>query len=108
MKSIEKWPLVLKSFNTLKEDTITSYEHIPFGDLPKKFDDKPDDSTPEGMVAEAARKREHRLIKNREAARECRRKKKEYIKVSSVQFGLLCSFSVSKIESKCLKPRTSS
>ena len=27
-----------------------------------------------------ARKREMRLLKNREAARECRRKKKEYIK----------------------------
>ncbi|XP_019888766.1 cyclic AMP-responsive element-binding protein 1 isoform X7 [Ooceraea biroi] len=34
-----------------------------------------------GVVAEdAARKRELRLMKNREAARECRRKKKEYIK----------------------------
>ncbi|XP_019888764.1 cyclic AMP-responsive element-binding protein 1 isoform X4 [Ooceraea biroi] len=36
---------------------------------------------PGGVVAEdAARKRELRLMKNREAARECRRKKKEYIK----------------------------
>lgn len=35
---------------------------------------------PEEMIQEAARKREHRLVKNREAARECRRKKKEYIK----------------------------
>ncbi|XP_065342207.1 cyclic AMP-responsive element-binding protein 1 isoform X2 [Cloeon dipterum] len=32
------------------------------------------------MAEEAARKRELRLLKNREAARECRRKKKEYIK----------------------------
>ena len=31
-------------------------------------------------VEEASRKREVRLMKNREAARECRRKKKEYIK----------------------------
>ena len=30
---------------------------------------------------EQARKREIRLLKNREAARECRNKKKEYIKV---------------------------
>ncbi|XP_060776590.1 cAMP-responsive element modulator-like isoform X1 [Neoarius graeffei] len=29
---------------------------------------------------EASRKRELRLLKNREAARECRRKKKEYVK----------------------------
>ncbi|XP_066595097.1 cyclic AMP-responsive element-binding protein 1 [Prorops nasuta] len=32
------------------------------------------------IVEDAARKRELRLLKNREAARECRRKKKEYIK----------------------------
>uniref|UniRef100_A0ABD2XER5 BZIP domain-containing protein n=1 Tax=Trichogramma kaykai TaxID=54128 RepID=A0ABD2XER5_9HYME len=38
-------------------------------------------STGPGVVVEdAARKREQRLMKNREAARECRRKKKEYIK----------------------------
>ncbi|XP_012272549.1 cyclic AMP-responsive element-binding protein 1 isoform X12 [Orussus abietinus] len=37
--------------------------------------------TGHGVVAEDnARKRELRLLKNREAARECRRKKKEYIK----------------------------
>ena len=33
-----------------------------------------------GMGGTTGRKREIRLIKNREAARECRRKKKEYIK----------------------------
>ena len=33
-----------------------------------------------GMGGTGSRKREIRLIKNREAARECRRKKKEYIK----------------------------
>ena len=32
------------------------------------------------QAEEAARKREVRLMKNREAARECRNKKKEYIK----------------------------
>ncbi|XP_031840362.1 cyclic-AMP response element binding protein B isoform X3 [Nomia melanderi] len=32
------------------------------------------------VVEDAARKREQRLLKNRQAARECRRKKKEYIK----------------------------
>ena len=40
-------------------------------------------SSPEnngGVVSEANRKRAVRLQKNREAARECRRKKKEYIK----------------------------
>lgn len=36
--------------------------------------------SPQQMVEEASRKRELRLMKNREAARECRRKKKEYIK----------------------------
>ena len=33
-----------------------------------------------GIGGNGSRKREIRLIKNREAARECRRKKKEYIK----------------------------
>merc|ERR550519_3054791 len=33
-----------------------------------------------GQVEDQARKREMRLIKNKEAARECRNKKKEYIK----------------------------
>ncbi|VDP05664.1 unnamed protein product [Soboliphyme baturini] len=32
------------------------------------------------VMEEAARKRELRLLKNREAAKECRRKKKEYVK----------------------------
>merc|ERR1712029_504374 len=38
-------------------------------------------SSPAGSsIEEATRKREIRLLKNREAARECRNKKKEYIK----------------------------
>ncbi|KAG8443343.1 hypothetical protein GDO86_011945 [Hymenochirus boettgeri] len=36
--------------------------------------------SPQIMAEEATRKREIRLLKNREAARECRRKKKEYVK----------------------------
>ena len=36
--------------------------------------------SPGNQAEEAARKREVRLMKNREAARECRNKKKEYIK----------------------------
>ena len=35
---------------------------------------------PSEIAEEAARRREIRLLKNREAARECRRKKKEYVK----------------------------
>nr|QBL95833.1 cAMP-response element binding protein 1 [Onchidium reevesii]QEI10542.1 cAMP-response element binding protein 1 [Onchidium reevesii] len=37
-------------------------------------------SSPQHMSEEGSRKRELRLLKNREAARECRRKKKEYVK----------------------------
>jgi len=37
-------------------------------------------SPPGSSIEEATRKREIRLLKNREAARECRNKKKEYIK----------------------------
>ncbi|XP_056594112.1 cAMP responsive element modulator b isoform X2 [Triplophysa dalaica] len=36
--------------------------------------------SPKQLSEEASRKRELRMIKNREAARECRRKKKEYVK----------------------------
>ncbi|GFR63208.1 cAMP-responsive element modulator [Elysia marginata] len=37
-------------------------------------------SSPQHLAEEGSRKRELRLLKNREAARECRRKKKEYVK----------------------------
>ncbi|XP_076460558.1 cAMP-responsive element modulator-like isoform X2 [Babylonia areolata] len=37
-------------------------------------------SSPQHISEEGSRKRELRLLKNREAARECRRKKKEYVK----------------------------
>lgn len=37
-------------------------------------------SSPQQLGEEAARKRELRLLKNREAAKECRRKKKDYVK----------------------------
>ncbi|XP_016301491.1 cAMP-responsive element modulator-like [Sinocyclocheilus anshuiensis] len=36
--------------------------------------------SPQQLTEEASHKRELRLMKNREAARECRRKKKEYVK----------------------------
>ncbi|MEE6467155.1 hypothetical protein FKM82_007149 [Ascaphus truei] len=36
--------------------------------------------SPQQMAEEVTRKRELRLMKNREAARECRKKKKEYVK----------------------------
>ncbi|EEC17116.1 C-AMP-responsive-element binding protein omega, putative, partial [Ixodes scapularis] len=37
-------------------------------------------ASPQSLAEEASRKRELRLLKNRDAAKECRRKKKEYIK----------------------------
>ncbi|XP_022529358.2 cAMP responsive element modulator b isoform X3 [Astyanax mexicanus] len=36
--------------------------------------------SPQHVAEETSHKRELRLLKNREAARECRRKKKEYVK----------------------------
>lgn len=45
------------------------------------------------MIAEdQSRKREMRLLKNREAARECRRKKKEYIKCLENRVAVLGEF----------------
>jgi len=77
---------------------LPSYNELPSSApplscvLPYKYQGDMDDSDqglvdreglmeggPVAMVEEAARKREVRLLKNREAARECRRKKKEYI-----------------------------
>ena len=37
-------------------------------------------SSPQHLSEEGSRKRELRLLKNRDAAKECRRKKKEYVK----------------------------
>ena len=50
------------------------------------------------MAEEAARKREVRLLKNREAARECRRKKKEYIKCLETRVHVLESQNKALIE----------
>lgn len=44
---------------------------------------------PSEIAEEAARRREIRLMKNREAARECRRKKKEYVKCLENRVGVL-------------------
>jgi hypothetical protein len=61
---------------------LPTYKMPEMGDMDPGSDlDMPDMiGGPVAMVEEAARKREVRLLKNREAARECRRKKKEYIK----------------------------
>ncbi|GAB1598000.1 cAMP-responsive element modulator-like isoform X2 [Argonauta hians] len=46
-------------------------------------------TSPQQLSEEAARKRELRLLKNREAASECRRKKKEYVKCLENRVSLL-------------------
>ncbi|XP_077158910.1 cAMP-responsive element modulator isoform X1 [Paroedura picta] len=45
--------------------------------------------SPQQLAEEATRKRELRLMKNREAARECRRKKKEYVKCLETRVAVL-------------------
>ncbi|XP_073796476.1 cAMP responsive element modulator b isoform X4 [Danio rerio] len=53
----------------------------PASGLSQVMDSSPDSlPSPQLLAEEASRKRELRLMKNREAARECRRKKKEYVK----------------------------
>ena len=49
-------------------------------------------SPPGSSIEEATRKREIRLLKNREAARECRNKKKEYIKCLENRVGRFSIF----------------
>ncbi|XP_045676304.1 cAMP-responsive element modulator-like isoform X8 [Phyllostomus hastatus] len=73
---------------------VTGDETAATGDMPTYQIRAPPTSLPQGVVVaaspgslhspqqlaeEATRKRELRLMKNREAARECRRKKKEYV-----------------------------
>lgn len=45
--------------------------------------------SPQQMAEEASRKREMRLMKNREAAKECRRRKKEYVKCLETRVAVL-------------------
>nr|XP_055038640.1 cAMP responsive element modulator b isoform X2 [Misgurnus anguillicaudatus] len=53
----------------------------PTSGLSQEIVSSPDSvPSPQQLSEEASRKRELRLMKNREAARECRRKKKEYVK----------------------------
>ncbi|XP_054672011.1 cAMP-responsive element modulator isoform X10 [Grus americana] len=74
---------------------VTGDETAATGDMPAYQIRTPTSTLPQGVVMaaspgtlhspqqlaeEATRKRELRLMKNREAARECRRKKKEYVK----------------------------
>ncbi|XP_004861910.2 cAMP-responsive element modulator isoform X18 [Heterocephalus glaber] len=44
---------------------------------------------PQQLAEEATRKRELRLMKNREAAKECRRRKKEYVKCLESRVAIL-------------------
>uniref|UniRef100_A0A8C0VV98 BZIP domain-containing protein n=1 Tax=Castor canadensis TaxID=51338 RepID=A0A8C0VV98_CASCN len=67
------------------EETELSPSHMAAatGDMPTYQIRAPTTALPQGpqqLAEEATRKRELRLMKNREAARECRRKKKEYVK----------------------------
>ncbi|XP_016373613.1 cAMP responsive element modulator b isoform X2 [Sinocyclocheilus rhinocerous] len=53
----------------------------PVSGLSQAMDGSPGSlPSPQQLTEEASCKRELRLMKNREAARECRRKKKEYVK----------------------------
>ncbi|XP_008110538.1 cAMP-responsive element modulator isoform X4 [Anolis sagrei] len=45
--------------------------------------------SPQQLAEEATRKRELRLMKNREAAKECRRRKKEYVKCLESRVAML-------------------
>lgn len=64
----------------------------------------PGGNQPVTIAEEAARKRELRLLKNREAAKECRRKKKDYIKCLENRVAVLENQNATLIEElKALK-----
>lgn len=82
-------PIGLPSYSDLPSSAPLTSCLVPYAKFQGDIDDRSDQGQmdrdglmegPVAMVEEAARKREVRLLKNREAARECRRKKKEYIK----------------------------
>ena len=71
-------------FPTQNEQLMPTYENSP---VPPKNSKKttiskntPSQNNPVSVATEAASKRQERLTKNKEAARQCRLKKKEYIK----------------------------
>ncbi|NXP12677.1 CREM protein, partial [Thinocorus orbignyianus] len=83
-----------KNLTSLLDD-ISGFSSTATGDMPAYQLRTPSTTLPQGVVMaaspgtlhspqqlaeEATRKRELRLMKNREAAKECRRRKKEYIK----------------------------
>ncbi|XP_072534893.1 cAMP responsive element modulator b isoform X2 [Salminus brasiliensis] len=45
--------------------------------------------SPQPLAEEASRKRELRLLKNREAAKECRRRKREYVRCLEARLAML-------------------
>ncbi|KAG5450668.1 hypothetical protein CSKR_108782 [Clonorchis sinensis] len=75
----------------------TSYASVRAGCL-SEHEIKTEYSVPGSYADEPNRKREQRLIKNREAARECRRKKKEYVKCLEARVSLLESQNQQLIE----------
>ncbi|XP_051970534.1 cAMP-responsive element modulator-like isoform X1 [Xyrauchen texanus] len=78
-------PYVLSDNNVVAQATtgdMSAYQiHSPTSSLSQVMSNSHGSlPSPQELTEEASRKRELRLMKNREAARECRRKKKEYVK----------------------------
>ena len=67
------------STNTLNSSALVSSPGSSLGS-PAHTTPRSSNITPEQFQEETQRKRDVRLKKNREAARECRRKKKEYVR----------------------------
>ncbi|GAA6219456.1 cAMP-responsive element modulator [Lates japonicus] len=61
-------------------DLTACQQHIPSSSLPQGVAGATSAHGSKKSAEDATQKRELRLMKNREAARECRRKKKEYVK----------------------------
>ncbi|XP_063271335.1 cAMP-responsive element modulator isoform X8 [Prinia subflava] len=81
---VQKWIMAVTGDETAATGDMPAYQiRTPTTTLPQGVVMAASPGTlhsPQQMAEEATRKRELRLLKNREAARECRRKKKEYVK----------------------------
>ncbi|XP_070708817.1 cAMP-responsive element modulator-like [Pempheris klunzingeri] len=78
-KAGSRYSMAVTGDETETGDSTGCQLHSPSSSVPQEMAGSSAHSSHK-PVEDALYKREHRLMKNREAARECRRKKKEYVR----------------------------